>query len=229
MFTTSRMPYEFPLQFLFVTTFMLSYLSGYAATISVGNGKCGQRSFQSCHEKIPSTHHASAREGIIKQSSYHYPFKSAEIASTVFSLHLLSLLSFSTLSLQPHSLSSSSSLTFSSFPCNSHPPTSISPDHSCNIAQAKYSRPHILETETFASVFGPKATRKRPNIQGLDDLGQLRDVAETKVDSYSEENDRDIVRDDQGVRDEKGDHMVSEIRSSGINVVCVLADLACNG
>ena len=88
MFTTSRMPYEFPLQFLFVTTFMLSYLSGYAATISVGNGKCGQRSFQSCHEKIPSTHHASAREGIIKQSSYHYPFKSAEIASTVFSLHL---------------------------------------------------------------------------------------------------------------------------------------------
>jgi len=82
--------------------------------------------------------------------------------------------------------------------------------------KAKYSRPHILETETFASVFGPKATRKRPNIQGLDDLGQLRDVAETKVDSYSEENDRDIVRDDQGVREEKGDHMFSKGQSRRI-------------
>jgi len=82
--------------------------------------------------------------------------------------------------------------------------------------KAKYARPHILETETFASVFGPKATRKRPNIRGLDDLDQFRDAAESKAESYSQENDRDIVRDDGGVRDEKGEHMFSKGQSRRI-------------
>jgi len=82
--------------------------------------------------------------------------------------------------------------------------------------KAKYVRPHILETETFASVFGPKSTRKRPNIRGLEDLDQLRDSAESKTQSYSVENDRDIVRDDGGVKDEKGDHMFSKGQSRRI-------------
>ena len=79
---------------------------------------------------------------------------------------------------------------------------------SSSSSQAKFVRPHILETETFASVFGPKSTRKRPNIRGLEDLDQMRDSASTKTESYSVENDRDIVRDNGGVRDQKGEHMV---------------------
>jgi len=82
--------------------------------------------------------------------------------------------------------------------------------------KAKYVRPHILETETFASVFGPKATRKRPNIRGVEDLDQLRDAAETKTESYSVDDDCNIVRDDGGVRDEKGDHMFSKGQSRRI-------------
>jgi len=82
--------------------------------------------------------------------------------------------------------------------------------------KAKFVRPHILETETFASVFGPKSTRKRPNIRGVEDLDQLRGDAESKTESYSIDNDRDIVRDDGGVKDEKGDHMFSKGQSRRI-------------
>jgi len=82
--------------------------------------------------------------------------------------------------------------------------------------KAKHARPHILETETFASVFGPKSRRKRPNIGGVDGLDQLRSAAEAKTDSYQPDNDRDIVRDDGGERDEKGDHMFSKGQSRRI-------------
>jgi nuclear GTP-binding protein len=55
--------------------------------------------------------------------------------------------------------------------------------------KAKYVRPHILETETFASTFGPKATRKRPNIK-FNDMDDLLKQTETKTESYSEEKDK---------------------------------------
>lgn len=81
--------------------------------------------------------------------------------------------------------------------------------------KAKFARPHILETESFASVFGPKATRKRPNIKA-NDLGELLTTAETKTESYSSEKDRDLVRDDGGVRDEASDQLFSKGQSRRI-------------
>lgn len=64
----------------------------------------------------------------------------------------------------------------------------------------KYARVHLLETESFASVFGPKKTRKRPNIavRGLD---ELTEAVEKKFDEYKNEKDVDLVREDTGVKD----------------------------
>ncbi|KAJ8916264.1 hypothetical protein NQ315_016404 [Exocentrus adspersus] len=66
--------------------------------------------------------------------------------------------------------------------------------------KAKNARVHLLDTESFESVFGRKKSRKRPNlpVKGLEELSEL---AEKKADEYSDEKDLNIVRDDGGVRD----------------------------
>lgn len=66
--------------------------------------------------------------------------------------------------------------------------------------KAKNSRVHLLDTESFESVFGPKKSRKRPNIavKGIEELSQL---AEKNADEYSGEKDSNIIRDDGGVKD----------------------------
>ncbi len=65
---------------------------------------------------------------------------------------------------------------------------------------AKYQRVHLLDTESFDSVFGPKKLRKRPNIK-VRDLEDLTKTAEESADKYSQKEDHDLVRDDGGVRD----------------------------
>ncbi|VEN61211.1 unnamed protein product [Callosobruchus maculatus] len=66
--------------------------------------------------------------------------------------------------------------------------------------KAKNARVHLLETESFESVFGPKNSRKRPNI-AVKGLEELKELAEKSVTEYSNEKDSNIVRDDGGVRE----------------------------
>ncbi|XP_030749615.1 nucleolar GTP-binding protein 2 [Sitophilus oryzae] len=66
--------------------------------------------------------------------------------------------------------------------------------------KAKYARVHLLDTESFDSVFGPKKSRKRPNlsVRGLEELSEL---AQEKEKTYSNEKDSNIVRDNEGIKD----------------------------
>lgn len=60
---------------------------------------------------------------------------------------------------------------------------------------AKYQRVHLLETESFDTVFGPKKQRKRPNLK-------VRDVedmaAKAQAHEYDETKDYDIIREESG-------------------------------
>ncbi|CAH0556872.1 unnamed protein product [Brassicogethes aeneus] len=66
--------------------------------------------------------------------------------------------------------------------------------------KGKNARVHVLDTESFQSVFGPKKSRKRPNfaVKGLEEFSQM---AEKNQEEYSNEKDSNIVKDDGGVRD----------------------------
>ncbi|XP_028134204.1 nucleolar GTP-binding protein 2 [Diabrotica virgifera virgifera] len=66
--------------------------------------------------------------------------------------------------------------------------------------KAKNARVHLLDTESFQSVFGPKKSRKRPNI-GVKGLEELTELADKSANEYSQEKDSNVVRDDGGVRD----------------------------
>ncbi|XP_017777763.1 PREDICTED: nucleolar GTP-binding protein 2 [Nicrophorus vespilloides] len=81
--------------------------------------------------------------------------------------------------------------------------------------KAKNARVHLLDTESFQSVFGPKKSRKKPNIQvrGMDELS---DMANKKMDDYSNEKDSNIVRDDGGVKDMPRDWVMAAGQSKRI-------------
>ncbi|KAF5281246.1 hypothetical protein FQA39_LY05132 [Lamprigera yunnana] len=66
--------------------------------------------------------------------------------------------------------------------------------------KAKNARVHLLDTETFESVFGPKKSRKRPNIS-VNGIDELMNEVQKSAEKYDEEKDSNIVRDDEGVRD----------------------------
>ncbi|VDO08312.1 unnamed protein product [Rodentolepis nana] len=57
-------------------------------------------------------------------------------------------------------------------------------------------RPDILVAESFQDAFGKKARRKRPQLN-VDDLSALAKKAEESWLSYSQGNDRDLVREDE--------------------------------
>lgn len=61
-------------------------------------------------------------------------------------------------------------------------------------AKAKQARVHILDTESFDSVFGKKKMRKRPNVS-VTELTDLVSMAEKKAETYDSSKDRDLVRD----------------------------------
>lgn len=65
---------------------------------------------------------------------------------------------------------------------------------------AKHARVHLLDTESFGSVFGPKKIRKRPNLK-IRSLDQLSQLATESSETYDCEKDRDLVREDLGVKD----------------------------
>lgn len=81
--------------------------------------------------------------------------------------------------------------------------------------KAKNARVHLLDTESFQSVFGPKKSRKRPNIsaKGMDELSELVQKSEAE---YNDEKDSNIVRDDGGVRDLPRDWVMAAGQSKRI-------------
>lgn len=80
---------------------------------------------------------------------------------------------------------------------------------------AKHARVHLLDTESFGSVFGPKKSRKRPNIavNGMEDLVKAIDKSSEK---YDQEKDVDLVREDTGIRDMPRDWIMGAGQSKRI-------------
>lgn len=81
--------------------------------------------------------------------------------------------------------------------------------------KAKNARVHLLDTESFDSVFGPKKRRKRPNlpVKGLEELSK---VAEEKADTYSVDKDSNVVKDDEGIRNQPRDWVMGAGQSKRI-------------
>ncbi|KAJ8930395.1 hypothetical protein NQ314_016822 [Rhamnusium bicolor] len=81
--------------------------------------------------------------------------------------------------------------------------------------KAKNARVHLLDTESFESVFGPKKNRKKPSltVKGLEELTKL---AEKSANEYSNEKDSNIVKDDGGVRDLPRDWVMAAGQSKRI-------------
>lgn len=65
---------------------------------------------------------------------------------------------------------------------------------------AKYQRVHLLDTEGFDTVFGPKKQRKRPNLK-VRDLADMSKVADERSESYDVKKDHDLEKEDSGVKD----------------------------
>ncbi|XP_055621505.1 nucleolar GTP-binding protein 2 [Toxorhynchites rutilus septentrionalis] len=66
---------------------------------------------------------------------------------------------------------------------------------------ARYQRVHLLDTESFDTTFGPKRQRKRPALK-VRDLEDYSKSVEESAERYDDTKDRDIERDDGGVRDQ---------------------------
>ncbi|KAI9999971.1 hypothetical protein NQD34_011814 [Periophthalmus magnuspinnatus] len=81
--------------------------------------------------------------------------------------------------------------------------------------KAHNSRVHILDTEGFETTFGPKAQRKKPNLNA-DDMTNLLEQAEASALSYNAENDKDLVTEDSGVRNEAREEIFKKGQSKRI-------------
>lgn len=66
--------------------------------------------------------------------------------------------------------------------------------------KSKHERVHILETESFESVFGKKKRRKRPNLLVRDEE-HLSEVVNTVTDSYNDDKDFNLVKEDTGEKE----------------------------
>ncbi|XP_069695888.1 uncharacterized protein Ns2 [Periplaneta americana] len=66
--------------------------------------------------------------------------------------------------------------------------------------KVKHARVHLLDTESFEDVFGSKKRRKKPNlkIRSLDELSQ---IAAESSEAYDVNKDRDLIREDLGIKD----------------------------
>lgn len=81
--------------------------------------------------------------------------------------------------------------------------------------KAHNSRVHILDTEGFETTFGPKAQRKRPNLL-TDDMKNLVEKAEASALSYNADNDKDLITEDTGVRNEAREEIFKKGQSKRI-------------
>ncbi|XP_043581261.1 nucleolar GTP-binding protein 2 [Bombus pyrosoma] len=84
--------------------------------------------------------------------------------------------------------------------------------------KAANARVHLLDTESFESVFGPKKVRKRPNLS-LSSYDELQKLAEERQETYNLEKDSkdvDLVRPDTGVKEAQRDWVMSAGQSKRI-------------
>ncbi|EZA54341.1 hypothetical protein DMN91_001585 [Ooceraea biroi] len=84
--------------------------------------------------------------------------------------------------------------------------------------KAANARVHLLDVESFGSVFGPKKVRKRPNL-AVTSYDELKTLAEKKEDTYNKEKDikdHDLVREDTGVKDAQRDWIMAAGQSKRI-------------
>ncbi|CAK9807001.1 Nucleolar GTP-binding protein 2 [Anthophora quadrimaculata] len=84
--------------------------------------------------------------------------------------------------------------------------------------KAANARVHLLDTESFESVFGPRKVRKRPNLS-ISSYDELQKLAEKKEETYNIEKDSkdvDLIRPDTGVRDAQRDWIMSAGQSKRI-------------
>lgn len=65
---------------------------------------------------------------------------------------------------------------------------------------AKYQRVHLLDTESFDTVFGPKKQRKRPSLK-VRDLADMSKAVDVQSEKYDVKNDHDLEKEDSGVKD----------------------------
>ncbi|XP_065205137.1 nucleolar GTP-binding protein 2 [Planococcus citri] len=79
----------------------------------------------------------------------------------------------------------------------------------------KRDRVHILDTESFETTFGSKKTRKRPNLMVKDEQ-QLMEVVDQATETYTDEKDYDLIRDDGGVKPAARDWIMSAGQSKRI-------------
>ncbi|XP_028985926.1 nucleolar GTP-binding protein 2 [Betta splendens] len=81
--------------------------------------------------------------------------------------------------------------------------------------KAHNSKVHILDTEAFETTFGPKAQRKRPSLM-VGDVKDLVEQAEASALSYNANNDKDLVMEDTGVREEAREEIFKKGQSKRI-------------
>ncbi|XP_073341256.1 nucleolar GTP-binding protein 2 [Pagrus major] len=81
--------------------------------------------------------------------------------------------------------------------------------------KAHNSKVHILDTEGFETTFGPKAQRKRPSLM-VGDMKDLVEQAEASAESYNADNDRDLMTEDTGVREEVREEIFKKGQSKRI-------------
>uniref|UniRef100_A0A1B6E5S6 Nucleolar GTP-binding protein 2 n=1 Tax=Clastoptera arizonana TaxID=38151 RepID=A0A1B6E5S6_9HEMI len=79
----------------------------------------------------------------------------------------------------------------------------------------KHARVHLLETETFESVFGKKKSRKKPNLKFKDEQ-HFSEIVNDVSNSYKTENDYDIIKDDNGVKESVRDWVMGAGQSRRI-------------
>nr|XP_058969591.1 nucleolar GTP-binding protein 2-like [Pocillopora verrucosa] len=77
------------------------------------------------------------------------------------------------------------------------------------------ARVHILDTESFGTTFGPKAQRKRPNLKAADMKGFM-EAAQVSSEMYDEEKDMNLVREDDGEREEAKESLFTKGQSKRI-------------
>ncbi|KAK6640120.1 Nucleolar GTP-binding protein 2 [Polyplax serrata] len=83
---------------------------------------------------------------------------------------------------------------------------------------AKHQRVHLLDTESFESVFGPKKCRKKPNLK-VRDFEAYTNAAlqsEEKYEAQKNVKDYDLIREDDGVRDAPREWIMSAGQSKRI-------------
>lgn len=80
---------------------------------------------------------------------------------------------------------------------------------------SKHQRVHLLETESYESVFGSKRQRKRVNLK-VRDLEEMSRSVEAQEEEYDATKDVDLVREDTGEKDAQRDWIFAAGQSKRI-------------